>query len=66
MSTSQDENAILVEHIRDLQSKIEKDEKELNQLKVNKKSKSSHSIFSGANNYKRERKDSIERTSRRT
>jgi len=33
MSTSQDENAILVEHIRDLQSKIEKDEKELNQLK---------------------------------
>ena len=65
MSTSQDENAILVEHIRDLQSKIEKDEKELNQLKVNKK-KSSHSIFSGANNYKRERKDSIERTSRRT
>jgi len=33
MSTSQDENAILVEHIRHLQSKIDKDEKELNQLK---------------------------------
>ncbi|CBY32475.1 unnamed protein product [Oikopleura dioica] len=33
MSTSSDEVAILVCHIRDLQSKIEKDQKELNQLK---------------------------------
>ena len=34
MSTLQDENAILVDHIRELQGKIEKDEKEFNDLKV--------------------------------
>ncbi|CAG5114410.1 Oidioi.mRNA.OKI2018_I69.chrUn_2.g17225.t1.cds [Oikopleura dioica] len=35
MSTLQDENAILVDHIRELQGKIEKDEKEFNDLKAN-------------------------------
>ena len=34
MSTLQDENAILVDHIRELQGKIEKDEKEFKDLKV--------------------------------
>ena len=36
MSNLQDENAILVDHIRELQGKIEKDEKEFSDLKVRK------------------------------
>lgn len=60
MSTSSDEVAILVGNIRDLQSKIEKDQKELNQLKVLNLSKSVfYSYFQGESNFRGKREDSL-------